>query len=315
MTVWIYQLGDGEYEEVATVENGSVVSGDEALVRSAFPDGVPDDEGVVARAFDGTATVATTDFDLDWDAEPEWAREAQALSGAGEGNDYLADAPEWDRPLLEMHAKVTDPDSDPSRTLVSYAESATPEFVLERIREAIMSGSLFSSFEEIPSSRLMELREEFADALTEEGGFTLDSITDQLMEFEEDLDREEAERIARTETTATLNEAREQSYQEKDMDGDERYYWTGASPGDARQTDACGYLIAGQGGHLENSGAFSGLERPNGTNPFEGGTPMQLEDLQEHVKEVARADPEINTSPRDWCPHINCRSTFVMAPE
>jgi hypothetical protein len=223
----------------------------------------------------------------------------------------LDHAPEWDRPLLEMYQGVSDPQAATDRTLVSFASSGTPEFVLDRIREAIRGGAIFSDIDAVPSDELMAFREEFADAVGTDD-FTLDSITDTVMDFT-GADRDTAERIARTESTAALNAAREAGYEEKG-DADERFYWTGADPGDPRQTDVCGYLIAGQGGHLENPSAFSGLPRPDGTNPFEGGEPLPMDDLKELVAAAARADPEIDTDPRTWTPHINCRSTFVLEP-
>lgn len=219
--------------------------------------------------------------------------------GAGEGNDYLAHAPAWDQPLLEMHQKVTDPNSDPSRTLVSYAESATPEFVLERIREAIMSGAMFSEYDEVPSDRLMALRQEMADSLTADGGFTLDSITDNLMEFEDSLSRSEAETIARSESSAILNSAREAGYEDKGQADTGKFYWTGASPGDPRQTEACEWLI-------------------EQTNPNYGGTPVPMERLREMVDEAPKHDSDMQDDlprPDSWVVHPNERSTFVLAPD
>lgn len=240
-------------------------------------------------------TVGEMDRPDGWDADA--SEYALADGGAGEGNDYLADAPEWDRPLLEMHRKVVDPNSDPSRTLVSYAESSTPEFVLERIREAIMDGAMFSQFDEIPSDKLMSLRQEMADSLTADGGFTLDSITENLMEFEADLDRDEAERIARTESSAVLNKSRELGYEEKG-DEDGRFYWTGASPGSPRQTEACEWLI-------------------EQTNPNYGGTPVPMDELKEMIDEAPEHDEDMADNlarPESFVVHPNERSTFVLAP-
>lgn len=77
MTVWLYSLNSGEYEETAVVENGSVVSGDEGLVLGAFPDGIPNDEADVARMFNGPGVVASTDFEMEWSPDrPEWAKRA-----------------------------------------------------------------------------------------------------------------------------------------------------------------------------------------------------------------------------------------------
>ena len=216
--------------------------------------------------------------------------------GEGITDDELAHAPEWDKPMLEMYQGVTNPDSDPSRALVSFASSATPEFVLERIREAIMSGAMFTDFEEIPSDRLMDLRQEFADTLGTDD-FTLDSITDSLMEFEADLSRDEAERIARTESSAVLNSAREDAYREQGED-DGLFYWTGAEPGDDRQTDACEWLI-------------------EETNPFHGGEPVPMDELQEMLGEAWTHDDDMTTNmarPDSWIVHINERSSFAQAP-
>ena len=251
------------------------------------------------------------------DAEESYGETGLELSdfrclGEGVTDEQVAHAPEWDRPLLEMFRGVSDPDADPNRTLVSFAASDTPEFVLERIREAVDSGAMFTDFDGISGSRLMDFRSQFKDALGTDD-FTLGSVTDMVQEFG-DIDRDRAETIARTETTSVLNHAREAGYEERG-EGDARFYWTGASPGDDRQTDVCGYLIAGQGGHLENPGAFSGLPRQNGTNPFEGGEPLPKDELKELVRAAAEADPEINTDPRTWTPHVNCRSTFVLSPE
>ena len=250
-----------------------------------------------------------------------WSSEnsEHALSGRDTGNrclggvtdETLAHAPEWDRALLEMHQGITDPDGPTDRALVSFASSGTPEFVLDRIREAVDDGSMFAQIDGIPSDQMMELRSMFKDELGQDD-FTLDSITESLMDFS-DMSRDDAERVARTESTSILNKSRELGYEQRGED-DELFYWTGASPGDKRQTDVCGYLIAGQGGHLENPGAFSGLPHSNGTNPFEGGTPIPMDELKELVQKAARADPEINTEPRTWTPHINCRSTFSKAP-
>ena len=215
--------------------------------------------------------------------------------GEGVTDQELAHAPEWDRPLLEMYRGVTDPDSDPNRALVDFSASGTPEFVLERIREAIMGGALFSDFEDIPSSELMDFRQTFADAVGTDN-FTLDSVTNAVMDFG-DIDRQRAERIARTETSAVLNSAREDGYQERGED-DALFYWTGASPGDDRQTEACEWLI-------------------RQTNPFEGGTPRPMDELRGMLNEAWTHDDEMDTNmarPESWVVHINERSTFSKAP-
>jgi hypothetical protein len=294
--------------------SGDPISQDQLESMSAFErfeedkeqgeDGRADCGWMAWKAWGGDEGIAWADDKMD---ELEEARENAAVGdtdfrhrclGEGVTDTDLQHAPEWDRPLLEMHRKVSAPDSPTDRNLVSFAESATPEFVLERIREAIMSGAMFSEYEDVPSSRLMELREEMADSLTVDTGFTLDSITENLMEFEADLSRDEATRIARTESSAVLNKAREIGYEEEG-EADRRFYWSGAAPGDDRQTEACEWLI-------------------RETNPLHGGDPVPMDELRDMVEEAPEHDPEMDDNlarPESWVVHPNERSTLVLAPE
>jgi len=268
--------------------------------------GDPVEEGPFGGMFnDGDDRTMQDVEDVPMDDYPEAARENAALGGdsgnldkrclGGVSDRDLQHAPEWDRPLMEMHRGVTDPDAAQDRALVSFAASETPEFVLERIKDAIRGGALFSEFDDVDSDRLMEFREMFADAVGTDD-FTLDTITEEVMEFA-DMDRDTAERIARTESSAALNSAREDGYEERG-EGDELFYWTGAEPGDDRQTAACRRLI----------------ER---TNPFHGGEPVPLEELRSLLTWAAEQDPDMDTSmvrEDNWLIHIGERSTFAKAP-
>ncbi|UBF23308.1 portal protein [Halorubrum tailed virus 29] len=239
----------------------------------------------IVEAIEGTEGVELSQGDTDF-----------RCLGEGVTDEQLSHAPEWDRPLLEMFRGVSDPNADPNRALVSFAASETPEFVLERIREAIMSGATFSHFEGIDDGRIMEFRQTFADALGTDD-FTLDSMTEDIMDFA-DLGRDEAERIARTESSAALNKAREIGYEEQG-EGDARFYWTGADPGDSRQTEACEWLI-------------------RQTNPFHGGDPVPMEQLRDMVEEAPTHDDDMANTlarPESWVVHPNERSTFALAPE
>ena len=208
----------------------------------------------------------------------------------------LGHAPEWDRPLLEMYRGVTDPESDPNRALVSFSSSGTPEFVLERIREAIMSGAIFSDIDDVADSDIMAFRQEFADTLGEDN-FTLDDVTEAVMEFT-GADRSNAERVARTETASTLNTARLDGYEERGELQDSLFYWTGADPGDDRQTEACEWLI-------------------RQTNPFHNGEPVPLDELEDMVAEAPKHDDDMQDDlarPGSFVVHPNERSTFAKAP-
>jgi len=121
--------------------------------------------------------------------------------GEGVTDDDIANAPEWDRPLLEMYQGVTNPESDPSR------------------------------------------------------------------------------------------------YEERG-EADAKFYWSGATPGDDRQTEACEWLI-------------------EQTNPNYGGDPVLMDELRDMVAEAPEHDddmPDNMARPDSWTVHINERSTFVKAP-
>jgi hypothetical protein len=217
----------------------------------------------------------------------------RALGGVTDRD--LQHAPEWDAPLLQMYRGVTDPNSDPSRTLVSFAASDAPEFVLDRIRDAVDSGAMFAEFDGISSDRQFELREQFKEVLGTDD-FTLDTLTESIMDFS-GLDRDDAEVIARTESSAVLNSAREIGYEERG-EADALFYWSGAEPGDDRQTEACRWLI-------------------EKTNPFHGGEPVPLQELRELVDEAPQHDDDMNNAlarPDSWVVHPQERSTFVKAP-
>jgi len=293
------QLANGEDLSEDTIERMASFARHEDN-KAQGEDGRADCGWMMWKAWGGDEGIAWAERKSD---QFDRARENAALSGEtdfrclGEGvtDDDLAHAPEWDRPLLEMFRGVSDPDADMGRTLVSFAASDTPEFVLERIREAIMGGATFAQFDGIDDGRIMDFRQEFADALGTDD-FTLDSLTDNLMDFA-DLSRDDAERIARTESSAALNKARELGYEQRG-EGDELFYWTGADPGDARQTEACEWLI-------------------RQTNPFHGGDPVPMNELRDMLTDAAEQDDDIPTSmvrADSWVIHINERSTFAKAP-
>ena len=113
-----------------------------------------------------------------------------------------------------------------------------------------------------------------------------------------DLTLDEARTIARTETASVLNSSREDGYVEQGVADDDLFYWTGAEPGDSRQTEACEWLI-------------------EKTNPFHGGNPVSLERLRELVAEAPTHDPDMQDDlarPENWVIHPNERSTFAKAP-
>ena len=166
-----------------------------------------------------------------------------------------------------------------------------PEFVKDRIRDAIMSGATFTDFETIPSSELMQMREYMLESLQSDG-WTIDGVADQLMQLDGVEDRGRAELIARTETAATLNKSREIGYEEMGQE-DSLFYWTGNK--DGRETSACAWLI-------------------DKTNPHEGGSPVPMDELKELIDEAPTHDPEMQDDiarPDSFVVHPNERKTWV----
>ena len=200
--------------------------------------------------------------------------------------------PEWDEPFLAMHRRTWDEDG--SKNLLEFSGSQTPEMVKENIREAIMSGTLFPEIESIPSDKRMQLRNYLVEQLEDEN-WNIDGVADRIMDLDVGLTRDRAELIARTETAAAVNTAREDAYEERGLADDSKFYWVGTS--DARTTEACEWL-------------------KEQTNPKYGGDPVTLERLRELVDEAPSHDPEMQDNlarPENLVVHPNERHTWVRA--
>ncbi|AFH22386.1 hypothetical protein OSG_eHP24_00055 [environmental Halophage eHP-24] len=218
--------------------------------------------------------------------------EASDGHGHGHGDINFSNLPPWDRDLMQMHQQIWE--SGDKRLLDVPNGTETPEFVKERIRESILSGSIFNDFETVAGSDLQQLREYMLESLTDEG-WTIDGVADQLMQLDGVESQDRAELIARTETASVVNSAREEGYQANDQ-ADDKFYWTGAI--DDRTTDACEWLI-------------------RQTNPNYGGTPVQLKDLQDLIAEAPEHDDSMQDDlarPKNYVVHPNERKTFTRAP-
>jgi hypothetical protein len=214
---------------------------------------------------------------------------ASELDG-GSGNGHSG-VPEWDEHFLSLHRRIFE--SDSSRNLIQFNQSETPEFVKERLKDAIRSGAVFSEFADIPSGELMQLREFLTEELEDER-WNIDGIANRIQDLEgADLSFDQAQTIARTETASTVNTAREIGYEERGLE-DAKFKWTGVFD-DGRTTQACQWL----------------LEQ---TNPKHGGTPVTLEKLKELVDEAPSHDPDMDDNlarPENFVVHPSERKTYV----
>lgn len=210
------------------------------------------------------------------------------LADGDSGNSNLAGehTPEWDRHYLRMLEGTAWGESD--RALL--AGSGVPEMVQDRLRESIMAGNIFTEFDTIPSSELMQLREYMTETLTDDG-WTTDGLADQLMQLDGVNSRDKAETIARTETASIVNSAREDAYEERELD-DARFEWVGTS--DHRTTEACTWL----------------------KEQTDGGVPMDR--LKELIAEAPSHDPDMQDNlarPDNFVVHPNERHTFTRVVE
>ena len=164
-----------------------------------------------------------------------------------------------------------------------------PEFVRDAIADVFDKGdAIFDSFESLPGRVRDVISSTLEDALTDPGGWSLDSMVDRMSDELPRADPEDLETIARTESASVLNEAREEGYRDRGLD-DAKFKWAG--PSDSRTTDACERLKAE-------------------TNPDFGGTPVTLPKLIDK-EEAVQADEFPNLSFRKHTIHPNERHTFV----
>lgn len=174
---------------------------------------------------------------------------------------------------------------DTDRALLAYNRTNVPESVRENLIEAAKAGALFSeAFETAPSGTSETVKDELVSALKITDGWTINGLTNRLRDAVPGLEERDAERIARTETQSVVNKGRELYYEERFPDKEVLYKWNG--PGDHRTTDACEWL----------------------KEETAGGVPMR--ELKELIQEAPEHDPDINTDPREYTPHIQCRHSY-----
>lgn len=244
-------------------------------------------------------------FDNGWFSDKTWGGDAGkeqadrivAAIESTEGVSLSAGQEEWEHTMRELFDRVWSDDTD--KELLEFSNSQVPEFVKTRLRETILSGdAVFSDIESLAGTDLMDFRTQLADGLTQDG-WTLGDITGRIMDIDDGISREKAETVARTETAAAVNTAREQAYEETGMAEGEKFYWTGATQAEQpeRTTDACDWLI-------------------QKTNPKHNGTPVSLSRLKELIAEAPTHDPDMDDNmarPENFTVHINERKTYTRA--
>jgi len=108
------------------------------------------------------------------------------------------------------------------------------------------------------------------------------------------LSRKQAETIARNETAAIMNTAREEAYKSRPDEKEYKYYWS--NPQDHRTTDLCNEIIE----EVDSQGGA--VDMPT------------LKDILYDKADKYKNDPDNGGTPQrvdEWLPHFACRSTFI----
>lgn len=193
--------------------------------------------------------------------------------------------------LLEAHKSQIWPESvDDIEKSVWNSDEGVPEYVKDHISEAInRAKAVFQDIDSVPDQAQRKLEALLEENLTQDQGWSLKSIVDDMADTWPGVPKADLEVVARTETASVLNEAREIGYESFPDSGDDRFYWQG--PDDSRTTDACEEL----------------KER---TNPQHGGDPVTMNQLVREQEEL-QAQHFPNLSFRKHTLHPNERHTFV----
>jgi hypothetical protein len=166
-----------------------------------------------------------------------------------------------DELLFQAHTEQIFPASADEIEKRVFSSSDVPDYVLDKIREALDDGAVFDAIEtagDTVNEAKTAVEDILEDNLLDEDGWSLREIRDDIQGTFGDLSEEEAERIARTETSSTLNTAREKGYEERDDAGSLVFEWVG--PSDSRTTMACEFMKDGSAAVEDAAFAFDGTQ-------------------------------------------------------
>lgn len=202
-------------------------------------------------------------------------------SQKGDSRPFLSGeaVPAWEHALNQVVETVLWSDAT-DRQLFEFDDEDVPQFAINRLRDVITGGAVFSDFETVPSGAREAVKSAMLDSLDAQHGWSVGSISENLQDAVPGLEDHEAERIARSETQSIVSKAREEGYREQFDVDEERFDWVG--PDDDRNSDACPWIKA--------------------QIPEDGVT---LDRLKELIQEANRRF--VDHEAREWSPHIQCR--------
>ncbi|UIO98889.1 hypothetical protein Hbl1158_10120 [Halobaculum sp. CBA1158] len=259
-----------------------------------------DKAGLDARLEDGEVEVADGDVNAQ---DPSLGQTPSSTGFGGFGDDGSPDGggdapgeakardgtePEAVRVLREAEDHIVRADAAETKAEPFFDEDDDiPEFVETAVREALDSGAIHSSFEQLSSRARAELIDFFEEKLTQPQGWSLESLATDI-EDRFGVSHEYAETLARDQAGDVLRKAREVGYREQG-ELDERVF-KHVGPADDRKSDACWWLL-------------------EETNPAYGGTPRPLDEYKGLIQEANRRF--VDGPSGEFKAHIGCRDTYV----
>jgi hypothetical protein len=264
-----------------------------------------DKAGLDARLQDGQVKIADGEFDA---PEPQARPAPEEDSGLfSEDGETLGNLQQAETTLQKGFEHIVWADELTKAEPFWSGDESLPERVAEAVRDAIFEDdAIFDDIDGLDAST--ELKDFFADKLTQSQGWSLQSLIEGLRE-QFDISREKADDIARTESASVLNNARDDVIRDIDeqSDDDTLVKWLG--PSDDRTTDLCKWLKEatddGPGSMMQEYG------KPT-TVPIDAlGDGVTMDQLEALEREAQAKFTDLDDF-RRHVPHINCRHTFTQ---
>jgi len=306
MAVKFFMHYDGEKHPLGTLREGEIVESDEEGFKDWVEnekdlDTTPDftDDDALINTYYGPSIVAEyVELEEGEDEVKDLSKSAQvARRSMGRGdttyeeiNDVIKDA--YDNTVWWAHDE-DDPDLSKSPSMWS---KDVPDEAKQWVEAALDSNAIHGDYKDLPWLAPLNIERIFRRRLRGDAGFRVEDVVDDLQDTFPHIDEQRALNIARTETGAVLDTARELAHeaetQEKQQEEGENYEpplynWVG--PNDNSTTEICsevGKITKERGG-------------------------VTLEQLKSLLREHARDSPS-GTPNRvdDWSPHYQCRRTY-----
>lgn len=308
MTVIFYVRDSGENHEWGSISNGEVVSDEggfeEWVENERALETTPDfnDEDMLISTYEGPFIVTEWGEDPEEDAK-EISKTEEIIVGSMKRNGISFDdvfesiSTAYDNTVWWAYNEDS---PDLSKSPNMWNEANPSEEAKQWIEAALEHDPIYGEYVGLPRLAPINIERMYRRRLRRDQGFRIEDIVDDLMDLFPSIDEDKALNIARTETSALLDTAKDLAHDaemaeiEEEADSPEeveeeepKFVWEG--PNDESTTDICSKV-----GEI--------TEERNG---------VTLDELQDLLKRHARKSKS-GTPGRvnEWSPHYQCRRTF-----